>query len=103
MAFKHREKVKENIATILRERSRIEDRLSRFKYVLEVHPSDANFILVKVEEPKMLYDFLVEKGIIVRDRSKVTLCEGCLRFTIGQPQENKFLIDALKEWETLYS
>lgn len=97
-ALKHKEKVKDSVAIILRERSRLEDYLPRFDFVEEVHPSDANFLLVKVDQPKPLYDFLVGKGIIVRDRSTVILCEGCLRFTIGQPKENEQLIDALKEW-----
>ncbi len=99
LAFKHRNKVRESVATILRERSRVEDNLSRYDFVKEVYPSDANFILAKVEKPNRLYDFLVSKGIIVRNRSTVTLCEGCLRFTIGQPKENDLLIEALKEWK----
>jgi len=99
LAFKHRDKVREAVATILRERSRLEDNLSRYDFVEEVYPSDANFILAKVQAPKKLYDFLVTRGIIVRDRSTVTLCGGCLRFTVGQPTENDSLIAALTEWE----
>jgi len=100
LAFKHQDKVRESVATILRERSRVEDNLSRYDFVEEVYPSDANFILAKVEQPNKLYDFLVTRGIIVRNRSTVTLCEGCLRFTVGQPKENDLLIEALKRWET---
>ncbi len=101
LAFKHRAKVREAVATILRERSRLEDYIPRFDFVEEVYPSDANFILVKVTEPNKLYNFLAAKGIVVRNRSTVTLCEGCLRLTIGQPQENDALIAALKAWETV--
>lgn len=101
LAFKHRDKVREAVATILRERSRLEDNLTRYDFVEEVYPSDANFILVKVDAPNELYDFLAAKGIVVRNRSTVTLCEGCLRLTIGQPKENDDLMAALKQWETV--
>jgi histidinol-phosphate aminotransferase len=63
-----------------------------------VYPSDANFILVKMAEARKIYDYLSDKGIIVRDRSKVILCDDCLRITIGIPDENKQLIDALKAY-----
>lgn len=101
LAFKHQDKVRESVATILRERSRVEDNLSTFSFVEEVYPSDANFILAKVEAPNRLYDFLVTRGIIVRNRSTVPLCEGYLRFTIGKPKENDALIAGLKRWETV--
>ena len=55
--------------------------LKDFDFVLDIYPSDANFILVKTTDAKGIYNFLVQKGIIVRDRSKVELCEGCLRIT----------------------
>ncbi len=61
-----------------------------------VYPSDANFLLVKIEKAHLLWHFLVEKGIIVRDRSRVTLCEDCLRITVGTPDENKELMEAIK-------
>ena len=101
LAFKHRNKVREAVATILRERSRLEDNLTRYDFMEAVYPSDANFLLVKVDAPNELYDFLAAKGIVVRNRSTVTLCEGCLRLTIGQPKENDDLIAAMKEWEAI--
>ena len=67
--------------------------------VLIIYPSDANFILVKTLNPKDIYQFFVDKGIIVRDRSKVELCEGCLRITIGTPQENELLMEAFQSFE----
>jgi histidinol-phosphate aminotransferase len=73
--------------------------LKDFDFVLDIYPSDANFILVKTTDPKFIYSFLVEKGIIVRDRSKIDLCEGCLRITVGTPDENKILIDTLKKFK----
>ncbi|MHA4894811.1 histidinol-phosphate transaminase [Pedobacter sp. PWIIR3] len=66
------------------------------KMVKKVYPSDANFILVEVEEALNTYNALVEQGIILRDRSKVILCEDCLRITIGTEKENEILLDALK-------
>ena len=60
-----------------------------------IHPSDANFLLVQVSEPKRIYHYLIENGIIVRDRSNVMLCEGCLRITVGTEDENKRLVEAM--------
>lgn len=81
------------------EREKLRVELSQLSSVLTIYPSDANFILVKTVNPKDIYQFFVEKGIIVRDRSKVALCEGCLRITIGTPQENIVLMEAFKSFE----
>jgi histidinol-phosphate aminotransferase len=64
--------------------------------VQHVYPSDANFILVKVPNATALYDHLKEAGIIVRNRSNVILCEGCLRITIGTPEQNNELLQTIK-------
>src|SRR6476469_4044933 len=66
--------------------------------VEKVYPSDANFILVKIKDARKVYEFLLTKGIVVRDRSNVKLCEDCLRITVGTEQENTELVDALSEW-----
>lgn len=63
-----------------------------------VYPSDANFILVKIAEARKIYEFLLTKGIVLRDRSNVQLCENCLRITVGTEQENTVLVDAMQEW-----
>ena len=63
--------------------------------VEKVFPSDANFVLVKIKEARKVYEFLLTKGIVVRDRSNVKLCDNCLRITIGTEQENTVLVDAL--------
>ena len=60
-----------------------------------VYPSDANFLLVATTDADGLYAWLRDKGIIVRNRSRVALCEGCLRITVGTPDENAMLIDAM--------
>ncbi len=66
--------------------------------VLQVFPSDANFLLVKIKNARHVYEFLLEKGIVLRDRSNVQLCADCLRITIGSEQENTSLVDAMQEW-----
>ncbi len=66
--------------------------------VEKVYPSEANFILVKIKDARKIYEFLLTKGIVLRDRSNVALCENCLRITIGTEQENTLLIDAMQEW-----
>ncbi|HCL05006.1 MAG TPA: histidinol-phosphate transaminase, partial [Chitinophagaceae bacterium] len=69
--------------------------------VEKVYPSDANFILVKIAEARKIYEFLLTKGIVLRDRSNVELCENCLRITIGTEKENTDLVDAMQEWYSL--
>jgi histidinol-phosphate aminotransferase len=63
-----------------------------------VYPSDANFLLVKIQQAHQVYEFLLDKGIVVRDRSRVQLCDDCLRITIGTEQENTLVVDALAAW-----
>lgn len=87
------------VAKILKERERIIEHLLEAKYVEKVYPTDANFVLVKTTKGKLIYDKLVEKGIIVRDRSKIQLCEGCLRITVGTEGENLALLRAWEELE----
>jgi len=66
--------------------------------VEKVYPSDANFILVKIADARKIYEFLLTRGIVLRDRSNVELCENCLRITIGTEKENTDLVDAMQEW-----
>ncbi len=80
------------------ERELLVQELLTIAQIAHITPSDANFILARLEEPRELYNFLVSQGIIVRDRSKVELCEGCLRITIGTTEDNKKLIDAIKQF-----
>jgi histidinol-phosphate aminotransferase len=86
------------IREIVKGRQFLEARLPELEVVKKVHPSDANFLLVQVTEPVMIYKYLLDKGIVVRDRSRVELCEGCLRITVGTPIENEKLIKALSEF-----
>ena len=98
-ALKNIDQVNSWIKETLAQRDALVWALKDFDFVLDIYPSDANFILVKTTDPKFIYSFLVEKGIIVRDRSKIDLCEGCLRITVGTTEENKILIDTLKKFK----
>ena len=85
------------VKTLLAERAILIDNLKQLKIVQQIYPTDSNFVLVKVNDANQTYNYLVEKGIIVRNRSSVSLCMGCLRVTVGTPEENKILIKTLKE------
>jgi len=85
------------VSKILAEREVLVEHLRNAKYVIEIYPSNANFVLVKTTNGKAIYDGLVEKGIIVRDRSRVLLCDGCLRITVGTEVENMTLLRAWSE------
>ena len=87
--------VNEHISTTVVEREKLKNQLLNFSFTEIVYPSDANFLLAKMQNAKKIYEHLCEKGIIVRDRSRVILCEDCLRITIGTPAENTQLIEAL--------
>jgi histidinol-phosphate aminotransferase len=86
------------VRQILEQRDLLKNQLVRFSMVRNILPCDANFLMVKFDDPKKVFDFLIEKKIIVRDRSKVSLCEGYLRITVGTPEENRMLINALNEF-----
>ena len=86
------------VNTIVSERKRLASILPRFPFVQQVFPSDANFILVRVDDANALYDYLLDKGIIVRNRTRVPGCAGCLRLTVGLPAENESLLNALASY-----
>lgn len=88
------ETVNQKISEIISERNKLARSLCLFPWVLEIYPSEANFLLVKVQDADFVYDFLCKKGIIVRNRNQVTLCHGCLRITVGTPVENEILMEA---------
>lgn len=91
------EQKNEWVKALLLERSKLITKLETLSLVKRIYPTDANFVLVKVDDANAIYKQLVEKGIIVRNRNNVTLCEGCLRITIGTPSENKQLLTALQQ------
>ena len=84
------------VQTLIAERERVAAALTELPYIEKVYPSDANFLLVKTARPRDLYDYLIARELIVRDRSRTPGCEGTLRITIGTPEENDRLIRELK-------
>lgn len=94
------EEVNEMIKILVHERGIMEQQLAQLSQVEKVYPSDANFLLIKVKKARELYDFLLARGIVVRDRSNVQLCEGCLRITVGTPDENAVLISGIKDFKS---
>ncbi|MBI4931059.1 MAG: histidinol-phosphate transaminase [Bacteroidetes bacterium] len=93
------EQVNNWIKEIVNEREKLTKSLADFSFVQKIFPSDANFLLVKTTEPKKIYKYLVGTGIIVRDRSNIALCEGCLRITVGTKDENKKLLAVLNQYK----
>ena len=97
-ALEEVDQVNEMIRTLVRLRGELGAALADMPFVLKVYPSDANFLLVKTADAHGIYAHLLEAGIVVRDRSRVQLCEGCLRITVGTERENAELLNALKRW-----
>ena len=94
-----REPIAEQVAEIKQQRAVVEKALQGSAVVKKIYPSDANFLLVEVADADAMYDFLISRGIIVRNRNRVKGCEGCLRLTIGKPDENEALLKSISEYE----
>ncbi len=88
--------VRQEVEAIVAERRRVAEALEAIDCVQRVYPSDANFLLVRVDDARTVYNKLIEAEVIVRDRSSVPGCEGCLRITIGTPRENERLLQIMK-------
>lgn len=97
--LKDKSKHAEWVRMIVEEREVLRSRLREFSFISEIYPSDANFLLVKFDKSREVYGFLKDRGIIVRDRSEVSLCNSCLRITVGSQQENSLLTNALKNFK----
>lgn len=97
-ALDNKSQVDEWVKEIILQRKKVSDELTKFSFIKTIYQSEANFILVKMENAKKVYDFLITQQIIVRDRSKTILCDDCLRITIGTTKENEKLINALKQY-----
>ncbi len=93
------ESIDEKIREIVAQRGIVAEELSGLPFVRKVYPSDANFLLVKVDDADRLYSHLLGDGIIVRNRNKVKGCEGCLRMTVGLESENIKLVESLKRYQ----
>lgn len=87
------------VKTLIGERSYLIEAFSALPCVEKIYPTDANFFLTKVTDAKAIYNYLVGKGIIVRNRSSIALCKDCLRVTVGTRQENDQLIEALQQYK----
>jgi histidinol-phosphate aminotransferase len=96
-ALKNKAKKEKAVKEILYEREKLVNRLRQFTFVQHIYPSDANFILVKVAQPNEMYHWLSTNGVVVRNRTNVVLCEGCLRLTVGTPTENETLLKFMQE------
>ena len=96
-AITDRPKVDQMIREILNEREFLRGELEMLPFVKKIHPSHANFLLVKIPNATQVYDDLIEEKVIVRNRAKVLLCEDCLRITVGTRAENEVLLKALKK------
>ena len=93
------DRVQNWVESILKERTRLMDEFAKLDITIKVYPSDANFFLVRVKDALATYNYLVDRGIIVRNRSKIALCGNSLRVTIGSAPENDALIYALKNFK----
>ncbi|KIC01109.1 histidinol phosphate aminotransferase [Flavobacterium sp. JRM] len=96
LRLKETAKINTEIAAIITQREQLLKVLLNVKFVEKIYPTEANFILVKVDDANKRYDELIAKGIVIRNRTTQPLCENCLRLTIGTEAENKKLIEALK-------
>ena len=90
-------KMEEQLKAILEERTRLQQELNDLPLIMKIYPTDANFILVRVDDANAVYAKLASDGIIVRNRNKVTLCANCLRITVGTPEEDDALLKALRK------
>ncbi len=99
LQIEKRDEVKRQIDCILQQREWLNYKLLTLDTVKKVYPSDANFLLVEVENANATYRFLTECGIIVRNRNNIALCGNCLRITVGLPHENEELLTQLKNFK----
>lgn len=99
-ALNNKSKVDEWVKEIILERRKVSDELTKLLFIKIIYPSEANFILVKTDNAKNIYDFLITQKIIVRNRSNITLCDNCLRITIGTKEENTKLLNTLKQYNS---
>ena len=87
------------VENTLTEKNHLIRQLNTFSFIQEVFPSDSNFILVRMNDAQSVYHFLLDKGIVVRDRSSAPGCYNCLRITVGTPEENRMVINELSNFQ----
>ena len=92
-------KIHQRINAIVESRNNLIDAFSQLPICSRVYPTDANFFLAKVCDANQIYNYLIKKGIVVRNRHNITLCNDCLRITIGSNEENRLLLSALRQYK----
>jgi histidinol-phosphate aminotransferase len=100
-ALSKQQVISEAVSLVVERRKQLTAALEQLPFVLKVHSSDANFLLVAVDDAENVYQYLLNKGIVVRNRSNATLCDNCLRITIGSESENSILLQALNNYSTV--
>jgi histidinol-phosphate aminotransferase len=98
-ALQNEQQAKEKTDILIQQKERLLNEFEQFDFIKIIYPSDANFILVKVDDAKNLYQYLISKNIVVRNRSSQPLCGNSLRVTVGTPEENDALLNALKNYQ----
>jgi histidinol-phosphate aminotransferase len=96
--LENKEQVDTWVKMLIEEREKMTKYLSKFHFVTKIYPSDANFLLVSMTDARGIYNYLADSGIIVRDRSKIHLCNNSLRITVGTMDEDNVLLQALREY-----
>lgn len=102
LAFKallNPQQINDWVKTVVEQREFLNKELLKFSFIKEIYKSDANFLLIKVDDANSIYKYLADNKIIVRNRSKEANCENCLRITIGTQQENIFLLEVLNKYK----
>ncbi len=98
-ALENADQVKSWVKVLLTERTVLIEQLQKLSIIEHIYPTDANFVLVKVPDANAVYQYLVSKSIIIRNRNTVSLCAGCLRITVGTPEENKIFLNELQNFK----
>jgi histidinol-phosphate aminotransferase len=92
-------KIQEQTTEIISERMLLEQKLKEYSFVKAVFSSNANFILVRVKDANQLYNYLIKRGIVVRNRSNQPLCDNTLRLTVGTSEENQQFLNVLNQFQ----
>ena len=98
-ALENAGQVKNWVKILLTERTALIEQLQQLSIIEHIYPTNANFVLVKVPDANAVYQYLVSKSIIIRNRNTVSLCAGCLRITVGTPEENRILLQELEKFK----
>ncbi|MDR0395137.1 MAG: histidinol-phosphate transaminase [Tannerella sp.] len=95
--LEHKDRKNKWVKILLEQRELLAEKLRAIPFVEKIYPSEANFLLIKVPDANDIYNKLVKKGVIIRNRNNISLCLGCLRITVGVAEENEILINELKQ------